>query len=42
MKNIDERLRILNKMNNPKMEVNVIDLADGTRVEVSTPYQPTT
>lgn len=46
MKNIDERLRILNKMNNTKMAVNVIDLSNenktGTRVEVSIPYQNVT
>ena len=42
MKNIDERLRILNKMNKTNMQVQVIDLdngATGTRVEVSIPYQ---
>ena len=42
MKNIDERLRILNKMNNTNMQVQVMDLnngATGTRVEVSIPYQ---
>ena len=42
MKNIDERLRILNKMNSTNMQVQVIDLNDGTtgtRVEVSIPYQ---
>lgn len=43
MKNIDDRLRILNKMNNTNMEVRVMDLnngATGTKVEVSIPYQP--
>jgi tetratricopeptide (TPR) repeat protein len=42
MKNIDERLRILNKMNNTNMQVQVMDLNNGvtgTRVEVSIPYQ---
>jgi len=41
MKNIDERLRILNKMNSTNMQVQVMDLDDekGTRVEVSIPYQ---
>ena len=42
MKNIDDRLRILNKMNNTNMEVRVMDLNDGTtgtKVEISIPYQ---
>ena len=42
MKNIDNRLRILNKMNNTKMQVQVMDLNNGvtgTKVEVSIPYQ---
>ena len=42
MKNIDDRLRILNKMNNTNMHVQVMDLnngATGTRVMVSIPYQ---
>lgn len=42
MKNIDDRLRILNKMNNTNMQVQVMDLnngATGTRVMVSIPYQ---
>jgi tetratricopeptide (TPR) repeat protein len=42
MKNIDERLRILNKMNNTNMQVQVMDLNNGvtgTKVEVSIPYQ---
>jgi tetratricopeptide (TPR) repeat protein len=42
MKNIDDRLRILNKMNKTDMQVQVVDLnngATGTRVEVSIPYQ---
>ncbi len=42
MKNIDDRLRILNKMNNTNMQVQVMDLnngATGTKVEVSIPYQ---
>ncbi|MDG2226722.1 MAG: histidine kinase [Flavobacteriales bacterium] len=42
MKNIDNRLRILNKMNNTKMEFRVMDLNNGTtgtKVEISIPYQ---
>jgi len=42
MKNIDDRLRILNKMNNTNMHVQVMDLnngATGTRVMISIPYQ---
>ena len=42
MKNIDARLRILNKMNKTDMQVQVVDLNNGTtgtRVEVSIPYQ---
>ena len=42
MKNIDNRLRILNKMNNTNMEFRVMDLNNGTtgtKVEISIPYQ---
>ena len=42
MKNIDDRLRILNKMNNTNMQFRVIDLNNGTtgtKVEISIPYQ---
>ena len=42
MKNIDQRLRILNKMNSTNMQVQVMDAKEessGTRVEVSIPYQ---
>jgi hypothetical protein len=39
MKNIEQRIEILNRMNATSMSTKIIDLAQGTRVEITIPFK---